>query len=172
MCESPVCAPRGCAPAPEVCWACAGTGGNCERCRGCGCEAARFDLTRTRTHELRRVRFEPGVNGLHRLFVWQLAKKTGWKVAPPWVEYAVCEFPCDFAGRAFRVEKVGTDRLHDVFLGFDGSAACDCEANCYLTSAKANQRAYEAGEEVFTTKGCIHTDCLFALVSAGWFDLT
>ncbi len=176
--DTPACAPpgtRAVCPAPERCWLCGGagkdpvTGDLCERCQGGRYEFARFDLKPSRTHELRPVRFEPRPDGRHRLFVW-MVKCAAWVKAPPWAEYVVREFACDFNGRAFRVEKVGTNRVHDLFIGADGNSACHCEGETYKSAAKANQKAFDSGGRVYPSRGCVHLDSLAALVRAGWLD--
>lgn len=176
--REPVCARPAKPPAaPERCLRCKGAGadpeaaGACERCAGGGWEAARFDLAPSRTHELRRCQFWPRADGTGRLLVWMLRRKTGWKVWPEPAEYAVREFPCDFDGRAFRLEKLGTERKHDLFIGADGSAACHCEGETFLSAAKADQKAHERGERVFGSKGCVHLDATSCLLAAGWLDL-
>jgi hypothetical protein len=175
--DTPVCRalPKP-APAPERCWRCKGAGADPEkagagreRCAGGGWEFARFDLAPSRSHELRRVRFEAGRDGLHTLRVWMLKRKSGWKVWPAEETYTVVETANDWGGRSFLVHKVGTGRSHNVFIGRGSS--CECEGNTFLSAAKANQAAYEAGEEVFPTVGCRHADALSALIGAGWLDL-
>lgn len=168
----PVCAdPKAVkVPAPEACWLCSGAGGDCGRCHGGKHEHARFDLAPSRTHQLRRVRFEVGPAGVHTMRVWMLRSKEGWKVWPAETVYRVTEFPCDFKGRAFCLEKIGTNRKHELFIGHDGSAACHCEGETYQSATKADQKAYERGDRVYRSKGCLHLDALSLLVSAGWLD--
>lgn len=173
----PVCVPRGAsapvvAPAPDVlCGECGGVEEDpdfepvCEACRGCGLVPVGFRLDPSRSHEFRAVGWEPG---RCRLTITTAVK--------PWHKgeravYSVAPQPCDWPGRSFLVAKIGTDRLHEVFIGAD-EVRCSCEGHEYLTSAKHNQRAYEQGEETFPTHGCVHADALAALVVAGWFDHT
>ncbi|HEY1190474.1 MAG TPA: hypothetical protein VGE74_22770 [Gemmata sp.] len=164
-------------PAPEPCARCAGAGADpdptdapCTRCAGGRWEFARFDLPPSRTFELRRVRYEPRADGTGRLCVWLLAKRTGWRVAPPWVEYGVRETAPDAGRRSFLVDKLGTGRVHRVFLG--AAAWCGCEGRTNRTSAKANRAARARGAPVYPTHGCVHLDALAALAAGGWLDLT
>lgn len=170
-------APTGAAPVPAPCWLCGGsgedsvTGEPCTRCDGGGFEFARFDLLPSRTCELRRVRFESGRDGVHTLRVWMVCKKATWRVWPDEDTYTVCETANDWGGRSFLLHKIGSvpARSHNVFLG--RGASCECEGRTFETSAKHNQKAFEANQRVFPTLGCIHKDCLHALLLAGWFDL-
>lgn len=54
-------------------------------------------------------------------------------------EYAVTEFPCDFAGRAFRVEKLGGD-AYDVMIG-DSPRSDTCECWGFLRYGKCRHVA-------------------------------
>ncbi|TXI12374.1 MAG: hypothetical protein E6Q76_01105 [Rhizobium sp.] len=173
----PVCTPPGArapfaAPAPEVlCAECGGLSPDpdfeapCSACCGSGLDPIGFRLPPTRSHNYRFAQWEPGRA--------QLTVKTA---GEPWHRtavgvYSVVARPCDWPGRAFLVAKFGTDRLHEVYVGADG-VTCSCEGHTYLTSAKHNQRAYEAGGETFPTHGCVHADALAALVAGGWFPVT
>lgn len=160
------------APAPT--WACGECGGEahdpdfevpCQSCLGCGLEPAAFLLPPSRSHERRAVKYQPAC-GL--LTVAQAVKAHRRDEV---ATYDVSEAACDGPGRLFLLRKHGPEgRKHETYVGPDG-VNCSCEANVYVTSAKHNQRAYEVGDEVFPTHGCVHADSCVALLLAGWFDL-
>lgn len=137
----------------------------CMSCGGSGLFPALFRLPPARAHRYRAVRYEPG---LRRLRV-TVAVKPHTKAESD--EYSVQEVPCDGPGRVFICAKLGTlDRTHEVYVGPDG-VSCSCEGGVYVTTAKANQRAHDAGEEVFPGYGCRHSDALAALLKNGWMDI-
>lgn len=160
------------APAPSVlCAACGGLAPDldceapCADCNGCGVNPIGFRLPATRSYESRRVWYEPACG---RLTV-KIATRPHHREAV--ARYEVHEIETDWPGRGFVLAKEGhPDRVHQAYLGPD-AATCSCEAETYQTSAKANQRAHDAGEETFPTMGCVHLDSLAALMAAGWFDL-
>jgi len=154
-------------PRPTPCPAC---NRGCPQCDWSAVESAWFRLQPSRTFAYRHVIYRPSAfRGCGKLKVRTARNEGGGKLSVN--EYAVREFPCDFAGRAFAVEKVGTQRRHECFLGFDGSVSCSCEGETYQSAAKANQRAHDEGSETFATKGCVHLDSLCALMGAGWLDV-
>ena len=131
----------------------------CLACSGSGVNTCEFVLLRSRTHKHRAIRFDPATS---RLEVTQ-GRKVQW--------YTVVEFAGDPEyGRAFALAKAdGT--VYQLRCGSAG-VDCSCAGETYLASAKANQRAWEAGEAVYPTYGCCHLDALVPLLNAGWLDLT
>jgi hypothetical protein len=140
----------------------------CSACGQTGTAPVVFSLLPTRTYARRAARYEPACKNGGRL---TLVRQKGPKAKLAETRYLVNEFPCDFSGRAFAVAKVGSSERYDVFLGTDGSSSCSCAGTSYESASKANGRAWEAGETLYPTKGCVHTDCLAALLLGGFFDL-
>ncbi len=175
--DTPVCTPPGAsepfrAPAPTVlCESCGGLDPDldfeppvCLDCNGCGLAPIGFRLLATRSHGYRFVCWEPGRQLLTVKTATQPHNRETVGV------YSIAEKPHDWPGRSFAVAKLNAvDRLHEVYIGPD-AVSCSCEGNTYLTSAKANQKAFEQGEETFPGHGCCHSDALAALVASGWFD--
>lgn len=185
--ESPVCvpAPRGgtadmyVAPAPVVCDWCQGEAFEpfeelaaipCLACDGCGVMPLDHDMPRSRTHEVRHIRYEPTCGlGSAGVLTVTTAVKAGRKASSE--RYQVVEFSHDWRGRAFDVLKVSDKRRkHQVFVGPEG-VRCSCEGETFLSTAKANQKAHEAGEETFPGYGCKHADAIVSLLNGGFFDL-
>lgn len=184
-------------PAPVVCAACGGAGAHvyaaravlvCGACNGSGFEPAEFVLARTRTHAVRRCVWLPWpvhpaaphlpLVGIGRGGVlWVRQSRTAGS-RPTNSYYAVREFRCEHAGRAFRVAKArsvsdasaGSEAVHETKLGAGLGATCTCEGATYEASAKANGRAWEAGDDLHPTLGCVHLDALHALLTAGRLD--
>lgn len=160
-------------PKPDVlCSACESVPGeppvepDCKGCAGSGLLPALFRLSPARAHKYRHVCYAPG----RKLLRITMATKPHTKAEID--EYSVQEVPCDGPGRLFVCAKLGTlDRTHEVYLGADG-VSCSCEGHVYITTAKANQRAHDAGDEIYPGCGCRHSDALAALLRAGWLDNT
>jgi hypothetical protein len=135
----------------------------CLQCSGGGYEIARFDLGSTRSSPKGRpCSYNPGTREL----VATVARKV--------TVYDVAELDCDtgFPGRGFEVVKRGTGEVRHCLINRNGQDhTCDCEGSTYLSAAKANQRAWEAGEETYPTAGCIHADAMLFLIRAGLVDL-
>jgi hypothetical protein len=135
----------------------------CLNCGGGSFEPVAFDLGSTRSYPHGRpANYNPG---LRRLVVTR-----GRQVEV----YELAELPCDngFPGRGFQVVKVGTGEIRDCFLAHRGDDnLCDCEGFTYESSARANQRAHDAGGPIFPTLGCLHLDALKLLLGAGLLDL-
>lgn len=96
------------------------------------------------------------------------ARKEGGKLEI--AEYEIGEFGTPWRGRGFAVLKVGEPEPYHLFLGTP-EVRCDCPGFSYLAAARANQAAWDAGEEVFQTQGCVHADALCRLLVAGWLDV-
>lgn len=184
-------------PAPTTCAACGGGGAHvyaaravivCPGCHGSGYEPAEWVLGRTRTHAVRRCVWLPWpvhsaatpipLAGVGRGGVlWVRQSRTAGS-RPTNGYYAVREFRCEHAGRAFRVAKArsvsdaggGSEQVHEAKLGAGIGATCTCEGATYEAAAKANGRAFEEGGELYRTLGCVHLDALHALLKAGRFD--
>lgn len=166
------------APSPIPCAWCHGDGIEpdeenglipCLACGGGGVEPVAFDLPRTRALEVRKVEYEPACGGIGALRLTTAAKPTH---RPLCELYQLVECRHDDGGqRGFLLAKVSRpDRRHEIEVGPLG-VRCSCEGETYMTSAKANQRAHESGEEVYPTYGCKHCDSVVALLLGGWFDL-
>jgi hypothetical protein len=162
------------APAPVVCGHCGGEGLEpewelaaipCWECSGGVLPLKGFALPRTRTCAERLLSYE---SGRGRLTLVTAGTPGGRKATYP---YFVVETECEWDGRGFLVAAADRpDRLHRVYAGPDGYS-CSCEGETYLSAAKANQRAHDAGAETYPTYGCRHLDCVVALLTGGWFDL-
>lgn len=163
------------APRPACCGYCEGAGevadldfGSVE-CADCGGTGAGdwlpgvvLVLGPTHTHKRpgrRRAAYDPNAG---RLRLAQGTRTVG---------YAVREIPGvhQSFGRAFEMVKDDGETRH-VQCG-PGGVSCSCGGETYKSSAKANQRAHEAGTEVYPTYGCGHLDAVVPLLAAGWFDL-
>lgn len=158
------------APKPRVCEWCAGAGLEpyeegiaCLACDGAGYAPCVFDLAATRSHKQRSVRFDPNAmlltvtqsRKVKRYELREFTPGTGWD------------------GRAWMVVKQESEsgECYEVFVGGRGEMSCSCAGQTYLAAAKANQRAFECGEAIVPTAGCVHLDSLLPLLRAGWFDL-
>ena len=160
-------APAFTVPAPTACLWCAANG--CPACGQTGIGEAAFDFGATRTYRGgRSAEYAPTCGNGGRLTL--TCKRTA-SAKPKVARYWVREFPNQCRGRTFYVAKVGANRRHEVFLGFDGSASCTCEAGIYEPTGKANQRARERGDAMYDGLGCAHADCLRVLLRGGFFDL-
>jgi len=145
---------------------------DCLECLGTGIEGeAKFPLPATRSYEIREVTYTPKQCGRGRasgVLKIQTAMKERYKRT--YHEYQLAEIRCDGGGRGFVVQKARRpDRLHHVETGPDG-VRCSCEGETYQTTAKHNQKAWEAGQEIFPGYGCKHADAIVALLNRGWFD--
>jgi hypothetical protein len=168
------------APAPQPCAWCEGSGVEpdeengavpCLACNGSGTKPVSFDLPRTRTYEMRAAYYEPAcaASGHPNRLVLMTAKKATHR--PRSEEYHLAEIDTDWNGRAFVLAKVtGRRELRNVFVGPEG-VTCDCEGETYQATAKANQRAHDEGDDIYSCFGCKHQAALAALLLAGWFDL-
>lgn len=169
------------APTPQSCEWCAGELPDCGACGGTGVAPAEFDLPRSRTLQVRKVKYVPecrsaepesGCGARGRLSMRCRRAPQGRERAG---HYTVKEIATDWRGRGFEVckhwrgEHLNT-KTHHVFIGSDG-VMCDCEGGSYQSAAKANQDAHEVGDEVFATYGCVHADALVALMLGGWLDI-
>lgn len=162
-------------PAAPRCGYCEGSGEvsdpdlgavGCADCGGTGAgdwvPPALVVLLPTHTHKRpgrRRAVYDPNAG---RLRLTQGTRTVG---------YTVREIPGvhESFGRAFELEKDDGEVRH-VQCG-PGGVSCSCGGEIYKSSAKANQRAFEAGGEVYPTLGCGHLDAVAPLLAAGWFDL-
>jgi hypothetical protein len=138
----------------------------CLACDGAGVlPLADAPLPRTRTCAERSLSYAPACG---RLMLVTAGTPGGRKTTYP---YLVAETECGWEGRGFVVAAADRpDRFHRVYAGPDGYS-CTCEGETYLSAAKANQRAHDAGAETFPTYGCRHLDAVVALLNGGWFDL-
>jgi hypothetical protein len=170
--ESPA-VPECVAPSPEAClcgW-CGGTAVEpdeeagavpCLPCGGSGRTPAELALGASRSHKLRWATYTPScVAGRGVLRVQRDRAVT---------YYDVREFATDpgYGGRALELAKADGECYH---LSIGRPLTCDCPGETYKGTAKANQAAWEAGERVYRSHGCVHLDALVPLMAAGWFDL-
>lgn len=163
-CLCPVC--HCSAEEPECegvpCMACDGTGMH----KNNGVHVDWHSMGRTKSYGKRQFTFTITDGGLGGLLHVQTGKTEGSR--PTNSYYFVIEQACDGPGRSFMCAKRGDEnRRHNVYLGPD-AVSCSCEGHTYLTSGKANQRAYESNEETYPTHGCVHCDALELLEASGW----
>ncbi|VTT98893.1 ---NA--- : [Gemmataceae bacterium] len=177
-CEAPALRTESPAPADllAACDWCAGVGYEpneesalvpCMECDGGGWKVESIDLGPSRTYRERAVRFNPGTGSMSITRV--KAKK------PEVTKYRLKEFAADPVpgagpGRAFACENLTDGETHHLWVG-RGTWTCDCGAKAWEASARANSRAFHAGDRQYATAGCTHLDAVRALLAAGLLDL-
>lgn len=173
--DAPELTPSAVAPLPECCPNCGGDGWEphdeqirCLVCDGTGTAGAvEFRLLPTRTYQWRVVTFEQTTRTQGRMRLETAQKPKHRKSVE---HYDLAEIGHDDPGvRGFVCAKIGTPRLHHIEVGA-GWCRCDCEGGTYLTSARANERAAENGDETFAGCGCKHADAVLALLRGKWFE--
>ncbi|WP_439627570.1 hypothetical protein [Gemmata sp.] len=133
----------------------------CLACDGGGLVAARVQMVTSHKFPrpgARRAVYEPG---RCRLTITQ-----GRTVE----RYALLPFPADAGfGFAFAALKDGETEPHTLRCGGRDGSDCSCGGTSFLSTERANERAWNEGRDTHPSAGCKHLDAVGPLVAAGWF---
>lgn len=132
----------------------------CTLCDGGGLALISGDLGPTRSCPGGRpFTYNPG---LRRLLVVRNRRAETYDV----FEFVPDQVPGEARSRAWEVVKRSDGEVYHVRIGGNFST-CDCKGFVSEATAKGDRRAWESGDEMYFSRGCIHLDALAQLVNDG-----